>query len=161
MKQIQYHGLTEEQRFLKRVNVGAPNECWEWTASRQQQKWHGQWRNKAGQIELVHRASWRMFKCDIPAGMFVLHKCDNPACVNPSHLWLGTQSDNLHDMWTKGRARPQTSIGEKHGMSKVTESIVREIRESSLSGVDLARKFGITPTTVCDIRKRRTWDHIL
>lgn len=158
--QIQYHGLTEEQRFFKRVNVGAPDECWEWTGSRNQKQWHGQWRNKSGQIELTHRAAWRMFKCEIPPGMFVLHKCDNPICVNPSHLWLGTQSENCKDMWSKGRARPKSSIGEKHGMSKVNESIVREIRSSSLSGVELARQFGITTTTVCDIRKRRSWKHI-
>jgi len=158
--QVQFHGLTEEARFLKRVNVKTKDECWEWTASQNRVGWHGQWRNAAGQIELTHRASWRLFKSEIPGGMFVLHKCDNPLCVNPGHLFLGTQSDNLHDMWGKGRARPGTSRGEKHGMSKLTAQAVTEIRNSQLSGVELAKQFGVTTTTICDVRKRRIWKHI-
>ena len=158
--QTQHHGLTEEARFLKRVIVKSKDECWEWTGSRNQKNWHGQWRSKAGAIELTHRASWRLFKSEVPGGLFVLHKCDNPICVNPNHLFLGTQSDNLKDMWIKGRARPATSLGEKHGMSKITAEMVAEIRSSSDSGVELARRLGITATTVCDIRKRRTWRHI-
>lgn len=158
--QEQFHGLTEESRFLKRVNVKGKDDCWEWTGSRNNKEWHGQWRNKAGEIELTHRASWRLFKSKIPGGMFVLHKCDNPVCVNPNHLFLGTQSDNCRDMWSKGRANPKQLQGEKHGMSKLTAEAVREIRDSSISGVELARKFGITPTTVCDVRKRRIWKHI-
>lgn len=159
--QVQYHGLTEETRFFKRVIVGSTTECWPWTGSVIKAGWHGQWRNASGQVELTHRAAWRLFKSPIPEGAFVLHRCDNPICVNPSHLFLGSQSDNMRDMWAKGRARPKVLLGEKHGMSKVTESMVREIRSSSLSGVELSRKFGITPTTVCDIRKRRTWDHLI
>ena len=158
--QVQHHGLTEESRFMKWVAVKDKKECWEWLGSRHKTVWHGQWRNKAGQIELTHRASWRMFKSEIPAGMFVLHKCDNPACVNPQHLFLGTQSDNLKDMWNKGRAKPQTSKGAKHGMSKLTEMAVLDIRDSKLSGVELARKYEVSPTTICDVRKRRIWDHI-
>lgn len=158
--QTQYHGLTEEARFLKRVIVKNNDECWEWTGSRNQKEWHGQWRNKAGEIELTHRASWRLFKSEIPGGLCVLHRCDNPICVNPTHLFLGTQSDNSNDMWQKGRARPATSLGEKHGMSKLNVNAVLEIRSSQLSGVELAKKFGITPTTVCDVRKRRIWKHV-
>jgi hypothetical protein len=161
MKQLQYHGLTEEQRFLKRVVVKSKDECWNWTGSRIKTGWYGQWRNKNGQIELTHRASWRLFKCNIPSGMCVLHKCDNPVCVNPSHLWIGTQSDNAKDMWIKGRARPATSLGEKHGMSKVTLEQVIDIKTSSKSGVELARKYHISATTVCDIRKGRSWKHAI
>ena len=158
--QVQYHGLTEEARFLKRVIVGNQSECWPWTGSVMKIGWHGQWRNADGKIEPTHRAAWRLFKSQIPQGSHVLHRCDNPICVNPNHLFLGSQADNARDMWTKGRAKPGVSLGERHGMSKVTESMVREIRTSSESGVSLSRRLGITPTTVCDIRKRRTWDHI-
>lgn len=159
MKQVQYHGLTEEQRFLKRVEVKSKDECWNWTGSQNQKLWHGQWRNKAGQIELTHRAAWRMFKCEVPEGMCVLHKCDNPICVNPSHLWIGTQSDNCRDMWAKGRARPKTSLGEKHGNSKLKLDQVIDIKTSKLSGVELARKYNVATTTVCDIRRGRSWTH--
>lgn len=158
--QEQHHGLSEYDRFMSWVTVAGPNDCWNWRASRIKKDWHGQWRNAAGQTELVHRAAWRLFKGDIPKGMFILHHCDNPICVNPSHLFMGSQSDNAKDMWQKRRANPGISIGEKHGMSKITADIVRAIRSSTESGVALAAKFGITATTVCDIRKRRTWNHI-
>ncbi len=158
--QLQFHGFSEKKRFLMRVGTANSVGCTEWTGSRNSVKWHGQWRNAAGQIELTHRASWRMFVGEIPEGMFVLHKCDNPACVKPAHLFLGTQSDNARDMWSKGRAKPAQSLGSKHGMSKLTEAAVAEIRESKESGVALAKKFGVTPTTVCDVRKRRIWNHV-
>jgi hypothetical protein len=158
--QTQYHGLTEEQRFLKWVAVKSANECWEWLGSLNQEGWHGQWRSKDGRIELTHRASWRLFKSEIPGGLFVLHRCDNPKCVNPTHLFLGNQTDNMADMYRKGRDRQGVSKGEEHGMSKLTSDAVLEIRTSNESGVVLARKFGITPTTVCDVRKRRIWKHI-
>ncbi len=160
MKQLQYHGLSEYERFQKRINVKTPAECWEWTASRNNRGWHGQWRAASGKIELTHRAAWRLMVGEIPAGLFVLHKCDNPLCCNPSHLFLGTQSDNMKDMWGKGRARPGKRMGETHGNSKVTADLVRDIRSSKESGVELAKRLSISPTTICDIRKRRTWRHI-
>ena len=158
--QLQYHGLSEYERFFMRVEKKNPNECWNWSGSRTNSKWHGQWRNSAGNIELAHRAAWRLMRCDIPREMFVLHRCDNPICVNPSHLFLGTQSENLKDMWAKGRGRPMPSHGEKHGMSKLTAKSVLEIRESNLSAKEIASKFGVGTTTIYDIRKRKIWKHI-
>lgn len=158
--QEQHHGLTEYARFMSWVKVGGPKECWEWQASRNLKGWHGQFRNALGGVELSHRASWRLMKGEIPKGLFVCHHCDNPICVNPNHLFLGSQSDNMKDMWAKGRARPKSNFGEKHGMSKLTAEIVKEIRSSSETGSALAKKFGIAATTVCDIKKRRTWNHI-
>lgn len=158
--QVQYHGFTEKRRFLMRVAVANENGCKEWEGSRNKKGWHGQWRNAAGKIELTHRAAWRLFVGEIPDGLCVLHKCDNPICVNPNHLFLGTQADNSNDMWVKGRGKPGKSVGEKHGMSKLNEAIVREIRTSTERGVVLAKKFGVTPTTICDVKKRRIWDHV-
>lgn len=158
--QVQHHGLTEEQRFMKRVEKKGPKDCWNWTGAQIKKDWHGEWRSKAGKIELAHRAAFRMFKCEIPEGMFVLHKCDNPICVNPQHLFLGTQSDNLKDMWSKGRGKPTPLFGEEHGMSLLTKDAVLDIRSSTESGVALARKYGVSPRTICDVRKRRTWKHI-
>lgn len=158
--QVQYHGLTEEARFLKRVSVGITTACWVWTGSVMKVGWHGQWRNAEGKIEPTHRAAWRLFKSPIPPGAHVCHHCDNPICVNPGHLFLGTQSSNMRDMWAKGRARPGRLLGEQHGMSKITADIAGAIRASSETGVVLAKRYGITATSVCDIRKRRTWNHI-
>lgn len=157
--QVQYHGLPESIRFLKRVDKRGRDECWNWQGSRKA-NWHGQWRNASGEIELAHRASWRLFVGYIPDGLSILHRCDNPICTNPAHLFLGTQTDNMMDMWAKKRGRPGVSIGQKHGMSKLTAEQVTDIRYSGLTGSELAKKHNITQTTVCDIRKRRSWNHI-
>lgn len=158
--QLQYHGLTESVRLMLRCESREPEECWNFIGSSNKKGWHGQFHNDAGKNELAHRAAWRLFVGPIPDGMQVLHKCDNPVCLNPKHLFLGTQSDNAKDMWEKGRARPKSSLGENHGMSKLTDGAVNEIRKSTMSGIELARKYGVTPTTVCDVRKRRIWKHI-
>ena len=160
MAQVQYHGLSEYERFFKWTDVKGPNECWPWKGSIKN-GWHGQWRARDGSIELTHRAAWRLMKGPIPCGMFVLHKCDNPPCVNPTHLFLGTQSDNLKDMWAKGRGRPGVSRGENHGNAKLTADLVRDIRTSKESGVEMARRLGLSKTTIFDIRKRRSWKHIV
>lgn len=158
--QVQYHGYSKENRFLLRVAEPTKTGCREWTGSKNSRFGHGQWRNEDGEVELTHRAAWRMFVGPIPEGMHVLHKCDNPPCVNIKHLFLGTHGDNMKDMWAKGRAHPGILKGEKHGMSKLTAEIVREIRSSSETGKALAERFGLTPTTICDVRKRRTWNHV-
>ena len=163
--QKQYHGIPEIDRLMKRVSK-QPNNCWKWLGSYQNKhkrrvsEWHGQWRNSSGNIELVHRASWRRLAGDTPKGVFVLHRCDNPLCVNPDHLFLGTQRDNVKDMWDKGRARQGVSKGENHGCSKLTESQVIEIRTSSENGPTVARRVGVSTSTVYDIRNRKIWTHI-
>lgn len=158
--QVQYHGYSEKQRFLLRVKPAGRNECWEWTGSRIKKGWHGQWRNTQGRVELTHRAAWRLFVDVVPDGLCVLHKCDNPICVNPGHLFLGSHSDNFKDMWAKGRSRPGISRGEKHGMSKLAADAVTDIRSSTMSGVELAKKYGVAPTTIYDVRNRKIWNHL-
>ena len=163
--QQQFHGLTELERLDKWTSV-MPNGCWRWMGSiksrnnRPQSEWHGQWRNKAGEIELTHRASWRIRVGEIPRNALVLHRCDNPRCVNPDHLFLGTQADNVADMWDKGRASPGISRGSDHGMSKLNEDLVREIRKSKETGPAIAARLEISTTTVYDVRNRRIWRHI-
>ena len=163
--QQQFHGLSEFDRFMKWVGK-QPNGCWKWLGSyknrndRQETNWHGQWRNSSGNIELTHRAAWRMMVGDIPRSAFVLHRCDNPLCVNPEHLFLGTQRDNTKDMWDKGRARPGVSKGVAHGGSKLTEEQVLEIRESKESGPAIAGRLQMSTTTIYDIRNRKIWKHL-
>ena len=87
-------------RLLDGCVFGA-TECWHWCRSRTR---HGYARiTYSGRMQLVHRLSWMAFRGFIPDGLSVLHKCDNRACINPDHLWLGTYSDNMRDCWTKGR----------------------------------------------------------
>lgn len=163
--QLQFHGLSELDRFEKWYSK-QPNGCWAWLGSvlknkkTSQKEWHGQWRNSSGEHELSNRAAWRLYVGVIPTGAFVLHRCDNPKCVNPEHLFLGSQTDNMNDMWDKGRSRPGVSHGSNHGMSKLTESQVKEIRESKEAGTAIAKRFGMSTTTIYDIRNRKIWKHL-
>lgn len=89
-----------EERILNRVAFGM-TECWHWIGLNNG-KGYGRMTYQ-GRQQVAHRLAWMAWRGDIPDGMSVLHKCDNRACVNPKHLWLGTQSDNMKDCWNKGR----------------------------------------------------------
>lgn len=112
-----------EERFWKKVDKRGPNECWLWTASKD--RWgYGVFTEKRKKKWIsAHRLSWRLHTGKpAPTNLCVLHRCDKPACVNPSHLFLGTQSDNVADMMAKGRCRSgtRTPSGEKHRWAKLT-----------------------------------------
>jgi predicted DNA-binding protein (UPF0251 family) len=118
-----------------------------------------------GQV-YAHRVSWGLHNGPIPEGMWVLHRCDNPSCVNPTHLFLGTQADNVADMISKGRqATPEQTahIGEKNGRARLTPDQVRTIRTLVAGGVsetEAARRYGVGQTTVSYIVLRKSWKHI-
>ncbi len=88
-----------QELILRTVSVSAAG-CWEWLGYRDQ-KGYGKV-NRDGKMQGVHRISWHLFRGEIPAGMFICHHCDNPPCVNPDHLFVGTNQDNLNDMMAKG-----------------------------------------------------------
>lgn len=109
--------------------------------------------------ELAHRLSWSLAFGD-PGEASVLHACDNRLCVRPSHLFLGTQADNLADMRAKGRARDGMARGSRHGRSKLDERAVGAIRASVSSSLDLAMRFGVTAGTIRKVRGCRAWRHV-
>lgn len=109
-------------------------------------------------MRLAHRMSYDCFIAPIPDGMLICHKCDNRKCVNPDHLFVGTQSDNRNDMYAKGRGVDRK--GEKHPERKLREEDVMFIRESEMRNMDLAKKFNVSRTAISDIRCRRRWKHI-
>lgn len=94
-----------EERFWPKVAKRGPDECWEWTASRTPQGYGKIGRRKGESPAIASRVSWEMHNGPIPDGLHVLHRCDNPPCVNPAHLFLGTNADNQRDMRAKGRGR--------------------------------------------------------
>ncbi len=91
-------------------------------------------------------------------GSEVMHLCDNPACINPLHLALGTHTDNMHDMFSKGRRT--AAVGEQNGRSKLTSSEVLEIRHSHGTNREIAARFGIANSQVSLIKRRKIWKHL-
>lgn len=151
-----------EERFWRFVDKKSDNECWNWLG----QKIRGYGRisvGKRGESSLgAHRFSWQMHsKKYIPKGMFVMHSCDNPSCVNPKHLSLGTPKDNSDDMILKGRKKIVVPVGENNGKAIINADIVRQIRASDMNHTALGRLLGVSPNCVRGVRTGRTWKHIL
>ncbi|SOO46360.1 Phage protein [Yersinia phage fPS-50] len=111
-----------------------------------------------GRTQTAHRVAYKKVNGDIPKGMVIMHLCDNPSCVNPKHLKLGTQAQNRQDCVSKGRAN--VSLGEAHYNSKLTAALVLEIRSSTLNNTELAELYGIAWRTVSDARRGKTWRSI-
>jgi len=107
-----------------------------------------------GKNILAHRLSWELHSGAIPQGMKVLHTCDTPCCVNPRHLYLGSQSQNMNDMYKKGRGRKGSCN------IKLTVDQVVKIRLDGRTYADISRDYGIAPSTVKLIKNRKTWKHV-
>ena len=150
------------ERFWAKVNMTDPLNCWEWQGMKKA-GWGGYglfWFDGTSQNR-AHRMAWTLIYGEIPDGLFVLHKCDNPGCVNPLHLWLGTQTDNCADMRTKGRG--SWAVGENNGKSKLNPEKVRQIRKLYTDGVNYNRlgiKFNINSGVIWAIINGRTWKHV-
>jgi HNH endonuclease len=111
-----------------------------------------------GVLEYAHRRSWKIHKGSIPHGMNVLHRCDNPPCINPDHLFLGTQSDNVRDTETKGRGNHPR--GSQVHTAILTEKQVREILASKLGPRALGRIYGVSHVAVVRIKSGKNWKHL-
>ena len=153
---------TLEERFWNFVDKQSNEDCWEWKG---QILLNGYGRISLGSKKdgggLAHRVSWKLHnKKDIPDGMFVMHKCDNPSCVNPNHLLIGTPKDNTQDMIAKGRKNVVSPKGEGNGKSLLDAEKVRLIRSSTLNHAALGRQLGVSPNCIRGVRTGRTWSHI-
>ena len=146
------------QRFWNKVNKQAENGCWEWAAYRDPDGYGGF--SLDGKGERAHRASWILEHGSIPDGLHVLHHCDNPRCVNPAHLFLGTQADNMRDKAEKGRAVNNPQPGESHPMSKLTEADIPAIRADKRSQRAIAAEYGVSRQQIGRIKNRKRWTHI-
>jgi len=151
-------------RFWRKIQKGSKAECWLWLHGTQ--KGYGAfWIPRLRRMERAHRIAWELtHRRVIPAGISVCHRCDNPLCCNPHHLFLGSHGDNMRDMHSKGRRRTDYGLkGSANPQAKLTEEQVREIRElraQGVSGIGLAKRFGVTNTKICQIHLRRCWKHI-
>lgn len=144
-------------RFWSKVDTqyGA-DACWLWTAAKHPRGYGAIFVGK--RRLMAHRVAWEITHGPIPEGLHVLHKCDTPLCVRPSHLWLGTHIDNMRDRDAKGRN--VNKRGSQHARSKLTEAQVRAIRSSRLTRRELAERYGVCLGNIDSILKRKTWTHV-
>jgi hypothetical protein len=143
-----------DRRFVKKIRINA--ECWEWTGHIDR---YGYGRlGREGRGLIASRYAYEQAFGPIPPGMFVCHKCDNRACVRPSHLFVGSCLENHQDAWGKGRGRPASRP------LVLNPEVVREIRRlyavGETSHRQLARQFGCGRTTIGAVLSRRSWGHV-
>lgn len=112
----------------------------------------------AGRETVAHRLSWESVNGPIPNGLRACHKCDVRSCINPAHLFLGTQLDNVADMFAKGRNR--TLSGDAHGSAILSEDKVRAIRRDARATQKIASDYGVARSTIEAVRYRWTWKHV-
>jgi len=161
-----------QDRFLAKVSKESREDgCWIWTASIRTDG-YGQFGWK-GRIIGAHKFSYMLFVGDVPDPLVVCHRCDNQLCVNPDHLFLDTQSENVWDMRRKNRnfratgnmngmrRRPdRVAKGEKHGQAKLTRETVKAIKRFAKLGwkpKEIADHFGVGPSTIRDVLTGKTW----
>ena len=159
--------MDTRERFLSHVLPVTESGCWFWEGHLMRSGYAAFRMDPTPEgRELAHRASYRLFRGGIPEDMIVCHYCDVRCCVNPYHLFLGTYKDNMQDASRKGRMnwkpgeKRQLKIGSRHHSSKITEEDVAAIRASNERGSVLARRYGLTPTTLSKVRRRLLWRHV-
>lgn len=147
-------------RFWAKVDIQGPDACWRWLGARKRTG-YGNVGGPGGHTMLAHRVAWELTHGPIPVGAFVCHRCDNPPCCNPAHLFIGSPADNMADKAKKGRS----PHGEQHSGARLTESDIRAIRaawaEGGMSQSAIARRFSTSQTTVSLVVRGRLWAHVV
>lgn len=138
---------TVEERFWNHVKKGKKNECWEWEGFTDKDG-YGKMRTE-GTNEGVHRVSFRIHGGNIPKGMKVLHKCNNPPCCNPNHLYCGNQTQNMQDRIKAGNFK----YGQDHHNSVISDETVKMIKEDTGTYKFLAEKYGCSASQVGNIKR--------
>lgn len=155
---------------IKKYSVeDAITKCWNWTGAKKGKSKTssygslviGSRTDGTRKTISAHRYSYQIYIGDIEDGLFVCHKCDNPSCVNPEHLFLGTRQDNVNDRESKGRNNPP--FGTSHHKAKLTETDVisaKRLRSKGLTFQSIADRFGVNKKTIIDAIYEKNWKHL-
>lgn len=147
--------------FLASFDQGEKAACWEWEKAKFKSGGYGAlWNGASKKLLRAHRFSYEFYKGPIPDGLHVCHTCDNPPCINPNHLFLGTDKQNSADKVQKGRARWTSRPGESNPAAVLSEKQVRLIRRLKGPATSIAVRFGVSDGTIRSIRNRQTWRHV-
>lgn len=159
------------ERFWSKIDQSEPDKCWEWTGTRNEKGYgtftyltdSGRFTNgkKIRNTLRAHRLVWLFKKGAIPDRMFICHRCDNPSCCNPDHLFLGTAAENSADMMGKGRQ----SRGSRRPKAKLSEADVAAIKRRLADGErgtasEVAREYGVSYSAIMEIKHGRNWVHV-
>lgn len=151
-------GQTLEERLTYKGWQVTENGCWEWLGTRHNKKGYGEIYH-GGKTWLAHRASFAVWGAEpIISDLHVLHACDNPPCINPEHLFQGTNADNVADKLSKGRQRHL--VGEEHPRAKITAETAMKIFNDTGTSQELAAKYGVNSGTVYFIKTKQQWKSI-
>jgi hypothetical protein len=150
--------LDELKVYIRNNSTLNEKGCWDWLGGK----------NAAGYGRLTfrkmrflaHRASFFAFNGKISKSKNACHRCDNPACVNPDHIFKGTQLDNIRDCIKKGRFRARGVQGERNGLAKLNNETVISLRSDKRTSTELAKIYGVSLSSICRARKKETWRNI-
>jgi hypothetical protein len=172
-RQVQIHGVPEVDRFWMKVDKRSEDECWEWQGFCEPTTGYGRFTlstrptPESGLRSIgvgAHRYSFELANGPIGSSkIFVCHRCDNPPCVNPAHLFAGTQADNIRDMDAKGRRRGNQPKGEAHFKARLTDAMVLDLRRRYAAGEsmrDAAREMGLGEDNIRKAARGDTWRHL-